>query len=131
MIEEYLRVSDVGQGPDAPLFTSIRGKRLTSESLNRILDKIAKRAGFTTRITGYHVRHAVAQALRASGASITVIQQLLRHQKLSNTLIYAQPASSEPVQEMVNSNPLFTKLSDGLRIRMLQPSQEPRWWMME
>lgn len=84
-----------------PLFISIpRGKqkkedpsnldfrRLSQRSVQRILNKYAKIAGITKKVTPHVLRHSMATDLLSSGADIRSVQAILGHSNISTTQIY-------------------------------------------
>jgi len=62
--------------------------RLTPRSIQRIVNKYAKAAGITKRITPHTLRHTYATDLLASGADIRSVQSLLGHASITTTQIY-------------------------------------------
>ncbi len=74
--------------PDAPLFTNPSGKRLTTRSVGRMLEKYLRQAGLDTRTTPHTLRHSFATHLLDSGADIRAVQELLGHKSLVTTQIY-------------------------------------------
>lgn len=62
--------------------------RLTMRSVQRIVEKYAKRAKLTTKITPHGLRHSFATDLLSNGADLRAIQELLGHKNVSTTQIY-------------------------------------------
>ncbi len=75
-------------GPDAPLFVNKFGRRLTTRSVARMLEKYLKQAGLDTRTTPHSLRHSFATHLLDRGADIRSVQELLGHKSLITTQIY-------------------------------------------
>jgi len=86
-IVQYLRVRAVPQ-EGTPLFTSTRRKRITPRSVELMIQKYARQAGITKKVTPHVLRHTMATSLLKHGADIRIIQQLLGHSSLSTTEIY-------------------------------------------
>ena len=76
------------QGPDAPVFVNRFGKRLTTRSVGRMLEKYLRQAGLDRRTTPHSLRHSFATHLLDRGADIRSVQELLGHRSLITTQIY-------------------------------------------
>ena len=63
-------------------------RRLTPRSIQRIINKYAKLAGITKRVTPHVLRHSMATDLLSSGADIRSVQAMLGHSNISTTQIY-------------------------------------------
>jgi integrase/recombinase XerC len=75
-------------GPHAPLFVNKFGRRLTTRSVARMLEKHLKTAGLDLRTTPHTLRHSFATHLVDNGADIRSVQELLGHKSLVTTQIY-------------------------------------------
>ncbi|OGD65860.1 hypothetical protein A3F08_00005 [Candidatus Berkelbacteria bacterium RIFCSPHIGHO2_12_FULL_36_9] len=62
--------------------------RLTSRTIQRILNKYSKKAGITKKVTPHTLRHSFGTDLLRSGADIRAVQQLLGHASITTTQIY-------------------------------------------
>jgi integrase len=61
-------------------------------SLQKVLQPAARRAGITKRIGWHTFRHTYSTLLSACGNDVKVVQELMRHAKLSTTMeIYTHP----------------------------------------
>ena len=68
-----------------------RGTALTSRGVQSIVRRHAELAGLADRIRGTHVlRHSVASRMINAGATMKQIADLLGHQSLNTTAIYAK-----------------------------------------
>ena len=75
-------------GPASPLFVNRFGKRLTTRSVARMLEKYLKITGLDRRTTPHTLRHSFATHLLDRGADIRSVQELLGHKSLVTTQIY-------------------------------------------
>ncbi len=62
--------------------------RLTSRSVQRLVEKYAKKAKLPIKITPHGLRHSFATDLLSGGADLRAIQEMLGHKNVSTTQIY-------------------------------------------
>lgn len=81
----FIRYS--GKKPDEDDATG-ESIRLTSRSVQRLVEKYAKKAKLPIKITPHGLRHTFATDLLGNGADLRAIQELLGHKNVSTTQIY-------------------------------------------
>jgi len=62
--------------------------RLTTQLINKYIDRIATSLEFTQKVTSYTARHSFATVLKRSGASIEFISESLGHASMATTENY-------------------------------------------
>lgn len=94
-LQKYL---DTRHDDYKPLFIRFQGRqdpsdegenmRLTTRSIERIVEKYVKQVGLTVKATPHTLRHSFATDLLVNGADIRSVQEMLGHSNIATTQIY-------------------------------------------
>ena len=71
-----------------PVFLNVKGKVLTTRSMERIMKRYLVAAGLNANLSPHALRHSFATHLLDAGADLRSVQELLGHASLSTTQIY-------------------------------------------
>jgi integrase/recombinase XerC len=98
-LDAWLLVRGEGRGA---LFTNLRGGRLGTRSVHRIVKRRARAAGIDRRVTPHTLRHTFATHMLGEGADLRLIQELLGHSRLTTTQRYTH-VSPEHLMKVYDS----------------------------
>ncbi len=110
-IDDYIqkerpKIKNVKPEDRDALFLSQKGNRLSTRSIQNIIDVINKNSGLNKeKLSPHKLRHTMATLLYQNGADLISLQQLLGHTSVSTTQIYTH-VESEQLKSVVDSNPL-------------------------
>ena len=94
-----------GLTPESPVFPSQRGGKLTTATIQAIVEKAARKAGIKKEVYPHLLRHSFATHLLEQGTDLRIIQKLLGHSDIKTTQIYTQisQASIKSVKSPLDS----------------------------
>jgi integrase/recombinase XerD len=78
----------VGDRHEARLFLNFRGGPLTRQGLYKIVQRHARAAGLSGRLSPHTLRHSFATHLLAGGCDLRVVQEMLGHADIATTQMY-------------------------------------------
>jgi integrase/recombinase XerD len=78
----------VGERHEAKLFVNFRGGPLTRQGLYKIVQRHARDAGLSGRMSPHTLRHSFATHLLAGGCDLRAVQEMLGHADISTTQMY-------------------------------------------
>ncbi len=88
-----------GARPTPAVFVNTRGKRMSRESVWRLVKRWTAASGVSVRVTPHTFRHSFATHLLEGGADLRVVQALLGHASISTTQLYTH-LTGERVREV-------------------------------
>jgi len=110
VIQHYMeyrnkRAQSNGNFDSKVLFVNKHGKRLSTRSVRRKMDKYLKMAGLDPDISPHTLRHSFATHMLNNGADLRSVQELLGHQSLSTTQIYTHLTTTRLKEVYENAHP--------------------------
>ena len=87
------------------LFLNYRGDRITSRSVERVVDKYIRFSAMRRKISPHSLRHSFASHLLSRGADLRVIQELLGHESLATTQKYTHLDLKQLIDVYKKSHP--------------------------
>ncbi|HZZ98303.1 MAG TPA: tyrosine-type recombinase/integrase, partial [Candidatus Saccharimonadia bacterium] len=102
-VDQYLRGREDQWRPvfirysrgEAPITSSGEDMRLTTRSVQRMVDKYCRKAHLPVKITPHGLRHSFATDLLMNGAGLRDVQEMLGHKNVSTTQIYTHVTRRE------------------------------------
>ena len=87
------------------LFVNKFGKRLSTRSVRRKMDKYLKMAGLDSELSPHTLRHSFATHMLNNGTDLRSVQKLLGHQSLSTTQVYKHLTTTKLKDVCENAHP--------------------------
>jgi integrase/recombinase XerC len=87
------------------LLINLRGTRITTRSVGRIVKSIAVAGGLPREVHPHTLRHAFGAHMLEEGADLRAIQELLGHERLSTTQRYTQLTTRHVMDVYDNTHP--------------------------
>ncbi len=116
-LEDYLSARGIARIKvprcDDPLFLGLRGTRLTTRSIQRLLTRRLAQANLSARTTPHTLRHSFATHLLDHGADLRSVQELLGHASLSSTQIYTHLSARRLRQVYERAHPRARRRTRG------------------
>jgi integrase/recombinase XerC len=100
-----LPVADAGRAWECALLINLRGTRLTTRSVGRIVKAIAVAGGLPSEVHPHTLRHAFGTHMLEEGADLRAIQELLGHERLSTTQRYTQLTTKQVLEVYDRTHP--------------------------
>ena len=106
-LQTWLRMAEpVDASPtETPVFLNKFGKRITTRSIGRMLEKYLKQTGLDLRTSPHTLRHSFATHLLNCGADIRSVQELLGHKSLVTTQIYTHVSTAGLLEVYEKAHP--------------------------
>lgn len=96
-----------------PFFLNLRGTRLSSRSVHRLIAAIARSQGWNRQVTPHALRHSFATHLLGGGADLRAIQEMLGHRSLSTTQRYTRVDIEQLTEVYDKAHPRSRRKSPG------------------
>lgn len=88
-----------------PLFLNTKGRRLSRQSIYKIVNKASRRALLYKDVSPHGLRHSFATHMLQGGAGIREIQSLLGHSNLNTTVHYTHLSLKQVIEEYDRAHP--------------------------
>jgi len=91
-------IGDNGREKEELIFISNLGKKYTTRSIQKIIDKATFNAGIEKNVHPHTLRHSFATHLIENGYSVNEVQALLGHKSPETTMIYVHLATPNMIK---------------------------------
>jgi len=93
------------RGVEKALLINLRGSRLTTRSVGRIVKHVAVSRGLSPDVHPHTLRHAFGAHMLEEGADLRAIQEMLGHERLSTTQRYTQLTAKHVMEVYDRTHP--------------------------
>ena len=83
------------EGNPQHVFTTLKGKPLSSQYIQQLVDRLARKAGIEKHVHPHMLRHSFATDLYRETSKIRLVQKALGHANLATTQIYTHIVDEE------------------------------------
>jgi integrase/recombinase XerC len=83
-------LGETKRATEKALLVNLRGSRLTTRSVGRIVKQVAVSKGLSPDVHPHTLRHAFGTHMLEEGADLRAIQEMLGHERLATTQRYTQ-----------------------------------------
>jgi integrase/recombinase XerD len=97
-VSDYLRIArkQMIEHPDEiALFVNVNGERMSRQGFWKIVKFYQEKAGIVKEVTPHTLRHSFAAHLLENGADMHSIKEMMGHENISSTLVYASLMKSK------------------------------------
>jgi len=108
LLTRYLTVRTTQGFAGETFLVNSHGRPATTEFVRRILQKLARAANVTRRVTPHMFRHSCATYLLEEGMDIRYVQRLLGHRSIGTTEIYTHVADATLKIQVAQRHPRKT-----------------------
>jgi integrase/recombinase XerD len=98
----------VGERHEPKLFVNFRGGPLTRQGLYKIVQRHAREAGLSGRMSPHTLRHSFATHLLAGGCDLRAVQEMLGHADISTTQMYTHLSGAQLKDVYFQAHPRAT-----------------------
>ncbi len=102
---EHGRPELLGDKAAAAIFINRLGGRLSSRSVDTVVRKAGNAAGIDQTVTPHLLRHTFATHMLDGGADLRVVQELLGHENIATTQIYANVTQGRAREIYLKAHP--------------------------